>query len=228
VRKVEADLNPLERNLIASMAPIELSSMFSTISTDQAALITENDFEPNILTAAIDVSIASATMDSAIPLIAAPTSMWGTDLMDLAYEPTIRTRSNTRPETNVEARRYGAGEGTANKNTTPHTAPIIVALHFLPVRRMTAVIRMPRKKCSGYPTCVMNETKPDETMYSAENSPMMASARVELVVGSNVGFKNSRLNDHRLTFVLSVKKYHSNCGNHISAYFWVPTIAFFG
>ena len=177
-------------------------------------LSAENEFVPRILTAATAVIIASPTMDSATPLTAAPTSMWGTDFIELAYEPTIKTRSNTSPETNVEARRYGAGDGTANKNTMPHTAPIMVALHFRPVRRTTAVIRMPRRKCSGYPTCVMNETMPDETMYSAENSPMIASAREDVTLDSKDIFGEKRQSRHRLSLVLSVKNHLEICGNH--------------
>jgi hypothetical protein len=211
---LEAGLNCAERNLIASIAPIELSTMFSIMSVDQATANTENDFEPKNLTDAKAVIIVRATIDSATPLAAAPTSMRGTDLMDFTYEPIIMTRSNTSPETNVEARRYGAGDGTANKNTTPQTAPIMVALHFLPVLRMTAVIRMPRKKCSGYPTCVMKETRPAETMYSAEKSPMIASAREEVTFGCKNNFSESVSNSHRLSLVLSVKNHTAICGNH--------------
>jgi hypothetical protein len=172
------------------MAPIELKMMFSMMSPDQAIASPLKVFVPKILTAAIAVMMASPTNDSATPLIVTPASMCGTDLIDLAYEPTIRTMSNTTPETKVEARRYGAGEGTTIMNTTPQTPPIIVALHFVPVRRTTAVIRMPRRKCSGYPTCVMNETMPEETMYSAENNPMIAMAREGEVLGSKDPFEN--------------------------------------
>src|SRR5271169_4160607 len=96
----------------------------------------------------------------------------------------------------------------------PQTAPIMVALHFLPVRSTTAVIRMPRKKCSGYPTCVTNETMPAETMYSAEKSPMIASAWEEVALYSKNNFRKSLAIDTRLSFVLSVKNHPEICGNH--------------
>jgi hypothetical protein len=89
----------------------------------------------------------------------------------------MRTRSNTSPETKVEGSRYGAGEGTATANTRPETSPIMDALHFLPVLRITAVIKIPRRRCSGYPSIETKDVRPDATIYKAAKRPIIAMAR---------------------------------------------------
>ena len=156
------------------MAPTQLSMILRMTSNDQAALNASKVLSPKNPTY---VRIARATRDSATPLTVTPISIFETDLTDSVKDPIISTRSNTNPDTNVEGNRYGAGDPTASKKTTPQTAPIIVALHFLPVCSMRAVIKKPLSRCSGYPSCVMYDTMPDEIMYSAENRPMTARER---------------------------------------------------
>lgn len=159
---------------MARMAPTQLSMVLRITSIDQTAINASNVLAPKIPK---EVMIASATRDSAAPLTVTPMSIFETDLTDSTKDPIISTRSNTNPETNVDGNRYGAGDPTASKKTTPQTAPIIVALHFLPVCSMRAVIKKPLSKCSGYPSCVIYDTIPDEMIYSAENNPMCARER---------------------------------------------------
>ena len=56
---------------------------------------------------------------------------------------------------------------------------------------------------------------PDETMYSAEKSPMIAKAREEVTFDAKDAFKKKSPDDLRLIFVLSLKNYRRYCGNHI-------------
>lgn len=137
---------------MARMAPTQLRMILRTTSIDQAAVNASKALVPKNPK---EVMIASATRDSATPLTATPMSIFETDLIDSTKDPVINTRSNTNPETNVDGNRYGAGDPTASKKITPQTAPIIVALHFLPVCSMRAVIKKPLSKCSGYPSWVM-------------------------------------------------------------------------
>jgi hypothetical protein len=55
---------------------------------------------------------------------------------------------------------------------------------------------------------------PDETMYRAEKSPIVASAREDVILDSKVSFKEGGLIMPRLSLVLSVKNYHELCGIH--------------
>ncbi len=93
-------LSFLERNCMAIMAPTALRIMFSTRSVDQAIPKIARVFVPK---KPAYVRIESATRDSAAPLTAAPISTLVVDLMDLAKEPGVRTRSKTSPETKVDA-----------------------------------------------------------------------------------------------------------------------------
>ena len=68
----------------------------------------------------------------------------------------------------------------------------------------------------------MNETMPDEMMYSAEKSPIIANER-EVTLDSKDKKKRPEL-----TFVLSVNNYLRICGNHISGFYGRLKIAFFG
>ena len=50
--------------------------------------------------------------------------------------------------------------------------------------------------------------------YSAEKSPIIASAREEVTFDSKNNFGESLSNNHRLSLVLSVKNHPEICGNH--------------
>jgi len=128
-------------------APTILNTTFSTISADQAIAKASKVF-PKVEGVKI-VKIKSATTDSPRPLKPAPVRRRSCEIEDPPYfVPIIRARSKITPEITVDGKRYGAGAGTATK-TTPQTIPIRVALHLLRVERISADMRMPRRKCSG-------------------------------------------------------------------------------
>ena len=53
----------------------------------------------------------------------------------------------------------------------------------------------------------MNETSPVETMYSAEKSPIIASARDEVTFDSKNSLREALSINHRLSLVLSMKNH---------------------
>ena len=121
------------------------------------------------------------------------------------------------PKTLIAAREASIASATTD-SATPTRTRVTERIEFA----YEPVIRIPRRKCSGYPTCVMNETIPDEAMYSPEKDPMIANER-EVTSDSR-----DEKNCPELTFVLSMNNHPRICGNHISGFYGRLKIVFFG